>query len=134
MAGRPKTVINEEELKKLCAIQCTDEEIAAWFGCSTKTIQRLRKETGYNDIFTYGHARGRASLRRAQYQAAMKGNVAMLIWLGKVVLGQKETLINEHTGKDGGAIELSHAKAALLRGLVQDTPAIGTAETDSGAQ
>lgn len=26
------------ELERLCAIQCTDEEIAAWFNVSTRTI------------------------------------------------------------------------------------------------
>jgi hypothetical protein len=33
---------------------------------------------------------GRASLRRAQFATALKGNTAMLIWLGKQYLEQRE--------------------------------------------
>jgi hypothetical protein len=35
--------INLAELEKLAAMQCTDEEIAAWFNVSTRTIERRRK-------------------------------------------------------------------------------------------
>jgi hypothetical protein len=33
-AGRKPAQIDLVELAKLCALQCSDEEIAAWFGCS----------------------------------------------------------------------------------------------------
>ena len=36
--------IDLSELERLCAIQCTDEEIGAWFGVSTRTIERRRLE------------------------------------------------------------------------------------------
>lgn len=32
----------------------------------------------------------KTSLRRLQWKKASEGNVAMLIWLGKQILGQKE--------------------------------------------
>ena len=38
--ARPKARIDLVELEKLCAMQCTDEEIAAFFGVSTKTVER----------------------------------------------------------------------------------------------
>jgi hypothetical protein len=36
-------------------------------------------------------ARERVALRRMQWQTAMKGNTRMLIWLGRQVLGQRDT-------------------------------------------
>lgn len=35
------------------------------------------------------------SLRRSQYKKALNGDTTMLIWLGKVYLGQKETVSQE---------------------------------------
>jgi len=35
--------ISQTELEKLAALQCTDEEIASWFGVTTRTIERRRK-------------------------------------------------------------------------------------------
>ena len=43
MLGRPAVEIDAAELERLCALQCTEEEIAAWFGVSKKTIERRRK-------------------------------------------------------------------------------------------
>jgi hypothetical protein len=41
MAKRGATAkIDMEELEKLCAMQATDEEIAAWFGVAARTIER----------------------------------------------------------------------------------------------
>jgi hypothetical protein len=37
---RPKTKIDMAELEKLYGMQCTDEEVAAFFGVSTRTIER----------------------------------------------------------------------------------------------
>ncbi|HMB02936.1 MAG TPA: hypothetical protein VKP69_04240, partial [Isosphaeraceae bacterium] len=37
-----------------------------------------------------GRLRFHASLKRLQFHAAKKGSAALLIWLGKVYLGQRE--------------------------------------------
>jgi len=40
MAKRGTRVnIDLDELAKLCALQCTDEELAAWFKVTTRTIR-----------------------------------------------------------------------------------------------
>jgi hypothetical protein len=44
----------------------------------------------FSDIIQRGQEEGKASLRRMQYQAAVKGNVVMMIWLGKQLLGQRD--------------------------------------------
>lgn len=66
-------------------IHCTMEEMAAVFNCSVQTL-----ENNYLDIIKRGRENGKASLRRMQYLAAQKGNIAMMIWLGKQLLGQRE--------------------------------------------
>lgn len=92
-AGRPRIEIDWEEFDKLCALQCTQEEIAAWFNCSADTIDRRVKETynaNFAEIFAQKAGKGKISLRRKQMSVAQSGNVTMLIWLGKQYLGQSD--------------------------------------------
>lgn len=100
--GRPATKIDKKALQKLCMMHATNEEIGVFFGCSGKTIQRLRKSKEYRDIFEQGEQQGRLTIRRAQFKAAQSGNTAMLIWLGKVMLGQKDKVSTEHTVPNDG--------------------------------
>ncbi len=92
MAPKPKE-INVALVEVLAAVGCTDEEIAANAGCSVRTLQRR-----FAGSIKKGRAKAKASLRRKQYQLAMEGNVAMLIWLGKNLLGQHDAAEVEHTG------------------------------------
>ena len=76
------------ELERLCAIQCTDEEIAAWFNVSTRTIERRRLEPAFAEVMERGKAKGRISVRRLQMKLLEQGNATMGVWLGKQILGQ----------------------------------------------
>ena len=99
--GRPKGTgkpIDIDEVEKLATIQCTDEEIACWFKMARETFSR-NKTPEIQAAIDRGKANGRSSLRRAQYRAAMAGNATMLVWLGKQLLGQKDTVVNEHAGE-----------------------------------
>jgi hypothetical protein len=64
-----------------------NEEIAEFCNVSTKTLQR-----NYVHLIKKGREMGRISLRRAQFEKALGGNVAMQIWLGKQHLDQKEKI------------------------------------------
>lgn len=91
--GAPKKEIKQEAFEALCAIQCTQEEICAVLGVTDKTLNRWCRETygqNFSGVFRKKRLNGKASLRRAQYQTAMKGNSSMLIWLGKQWLGQSD--------------------------------------------
>ena len=112
MAGRPKKELTPGELEKLVAMGCTDVEIAAWFSCNVRTIERKRQEPEYKEIFDNARAVTHVSLRRAQLQAALKGNTSMLIWLGKTMLGQKESVALQHSGTIGEIEEDDKAIAA----------------------
>ncbi len=83
--ARPQLEIDEKDVLKLASMGCTMIEIAAFCDCSVDTIERR-----FADIVAKGKENGKTSLRRLQWQAAQKGNVVMLIWLGKQYLGQKD--------------------------------------------
>lgn len=97
--GRPPLQLDEKIIAGLARIDCTMIEIAAVVGCSVDTLERH-----FAEVIEKNRKDGHASIRRQQYKLAMAGNPTMLIWLGKVQLGQRETVVNEHTGKDGGPI------------------------------
>ena len=62
---RPKIKIDPVELEKLCGMQCTDEEIAGFFGVSARTIARRTDISKYAEIMDNARAKGRISVRRA---------------------------------------------------------------------
>ena len=91
--ARPKKEFDKNEFEKLCGLQCTKEEVCLWFDVTDKTLERWCKETykaGFSEVFAIKRGLGKISLRRYQWQVAEKGNVTMLIWLGKQYLGQKD--------------------------------------------
>src|SRR3954470_6445888 len=99
MSERFKTAeIDLVELEKLASMQCTDEEIAAWFGVSTRTIERKRKDPAFADTISRGKAKGKISLRRSQLKLVEQGNPALAIWLGKQYLGQTDEVRHELNG------------------------------------
>lgn len=79
--------IDAEQVKALAAINCTMDEIAAVLDTSTVTL-RARFLTQIEA----GRAIGKQSLRRYQWEAAKRGNVTMLIWLGRQLLGQTDKI------------------------------------------
>src|SRR2546426_12648984 len=99
MAKRGTTAkIDLVELERLSAMQCTDEEIGAWFGVTTRTIERRRKNAKFADVMNRGKAKGRISVRRAQLKLLEAGNATMGVWLGKNILGQVDEIRHEISG------------------------------------
>ena len=90
--------IDLSELEKLCMMQCTNEEIGAWFGVSSKTIERRRKNRHFAEVMDRGRAKGRVSVRRMQMKMLEQGNATMGVWLGKQLLGQTEHLYPDGNG------------------------------------
>jgi hypothetical protein len=83
--ARPKLKIDDEQVRKLAAINCTNVEMASVLGCDVRTLERRFAAT-----IKDGRAHGVMSLKRKQYEVAMNGNIAMLIWLGKQLMGQTD--------------------------------------------
>lgn len=92
--GRKPTPIDFEEMEKLCAMQCTLVEIAAFFNCSVDTIERAvkaKENMGFAEYFKAKSALGRMSLRRRMFHSAIEdGSVPMMMWLSKQYLGHSE--------------------------------------------
>jgi hypothetical protein len=105
-AGRKTVQIDLEELEKLCRLQCTDEELAAHWGVSVRTIERRRKQAAFREKMERGRAIGRISVRRMLFSQAAKGNTAASIFLAKNLLGYRDVQRNEHSGPDGRPIPI----------------------------
>jgi hypothetical protein len=105
--ARPEAKIDLVELEKLCGMQCTDEEIAAFFGVSTRTIERRRKVKRFSDVMDNAKAKGRVSVRRSLFRMAAKDNVAAAIFLSKNLLGYRDVVNTEHSGLAGGPIQIA---------------------------
>lgn len=88
--GRPKIEIDEELLYKLATIHCTMREMVDIMGVSQDTLKR-----NFAHIIDKGKSDGKMRLRRKQVEVAMSGNHTMLIWLGKQMLGQSESPVND---------------------------------------
>ncbi len=98
--ARPKLKLDESLIERLAAIHCPITEIAAALNCSVDTLER-----NYAGLIAKGKERGRTSLRRTQWDAAMKGNVVMMIWLGKQLLGQSDKM--DKTISTSGSLEIT---------------------------
>jgi hypothetical protein len=86
------------ELEKLCTLQCTDEELAALFNLTTRTIERRRKRKSFAEVMARGKAKGRISVRRMQMKLLENGNATMGVWLGKNILGQTDEAHHQFEG------------------------------------
>jgi hypothetical protein len=101
----PEDEFDWAEFEKLCMIQCTRDELIAWFCVSPMTMDRRVQERygrNFGDVWAEKRRGGHISLRRSQWQKALGGSTAMLIWLGKNILGQSDNPIN--TNGDGDVI------------------------------
>ena len=88
--ARPRKQINLQQVEALATIGATDDEIATVLGISTDTVGRRKKDNpGFKEALKRGRDKGKVTLRRLQWKSAQAGNVAMLIFMGKQLLGQK---------------------------------------------
>jgi hypothetical protein len=110
---REEIEINLDSLEKLCRLNCTHDEIAAYFNVSTKTVQRRYKDDAdFAAAVDKGKAHGRLSLRRQQMKLVEDGNPTMAIWLGKQLLGQTDKQeIDQYNHGDKISIEIVNPDA-----------------------
>ncbi len=119
---RPK--IKLSQLRNLAELQCTQTEVCKFFRIASSTFKDLLEtDERAKTAWEQGQQQGKISLRRTQLKLAQK-NASMAIFLGKQYLDQKDTVVNEHTGKDGGPIQtfdlakLDHGERQELRKLL----------------
>lgn len=91
--GRPPAIIDDErtmkQLEGLGAIMATTKEMAAVLRVDETTFIRfLNEHPPAREAIKKGNGDILTSLRRKQVTVALRGSVAMLIWLGKQHLEQ----------------------------------------------
>lgn len=101
-SGRKLAPIDPKVVEGMAGVGATNVEIADFLGLDESTV---RARCG--DVLTKARAGLKVRLRRAQMTAALGGNPAMLIWLGKQALGQKDKHELEHTGEGGGPLSVA---------------------------
>lgn len=86
IVGRDRKIIDPKQVETYASLGCKESEIAVLLGVDKNTLRynfKTELEKGQTDL--------KMSLRRKQIQVALEGNVTMLIWLGKNMLGQSDT-------------------------------------------
>lgn len=128
-AAHEKFVFDERQLRALCRIHSTDEEMAAVLGCSVSLIEKRRaKDPWFQDIERTERQLGRASHRRdlhllagkANKPGAPKGAITALIFIAKQPadrggLGMADRVQNEVTLPQ---LDPTNAKAMLNQRLL----------------
>lgn len=87
--GPNRKVIPPDEVYHLASLGCSVVEMADWFGVSQSTLKY-----NFGEYIKKGKEHIKNRLRDAQIKLALNGNAAMLIWLGKNMLGQSDTPVN----------------------------------------
>ena len=131
--ARKRIEIDPEQVRALARLGCTWDEIAGGLKIARTTLVVRMKEKKFRDAYDQGVAEGDVSLRRAQYDSAMKGKTGMLVWLGKNRLQQvdKVETVNETIIHDGtGALE--KLTGALDRLAARGGSTGGTAGSNTG--
>ena len=90
--GRPKTNLDLADLEKICRLNCTMPEIAAFFDIPLRTLEdKYTNDEAVRRSIDKGRNQGKLSLRRKQLQILDEtNNPTMAIWLGKQLLGQRD--------------------------------------------
>ena len=85
VVGRQKIIVPPDEIEHLASLGCTDKEIADYFQVNENTLRY-----NFSVYLTKGRHQLRTTLRQAQLRHALNGSAALLIWLGKNILGQTD--------------------------------------------
>jgi hypothetical protein len=130
---RKKIEIDPEMVRGLARIGATWDEIAGILGIARTTLAVRMREKKFRDAYEQGVAEGDVSIRRAQYDSAMKGKTGMLVWLGKNRLNQTDRVEthNETTIHDGGNA-LDKLTGAIDRLSARSGSGDGSAGADTG--
>jgi len=128
--GRPQMEINWEDFDKLCAIQCSEQEIAAWYKCHIDTIYiHVKRKHGmtFPEYFAQKRVGGKVSLRRKMWQQALAGDRVLLLFLAKNHLNMSDNgptdgkpLVMVQTGNDTIVYETNWGSANESSAIADD--------------
>jgi hypothetical protein len=127
VVGRDKKVIPPEEVFKLSALGCRDEEIADWFGIKRDTLKR-----NFTAELIKGKEAVKQTLRRAMLANAIENNnAAVQIFLAKNLLGMSDNGMTSDANEPLPWIE-GDVQEFETEEVLEDTNEVnGSPETDS---
>ncbi len=97
--GRPKIKIDWEHIAELSKIGCSGVEICESLGIANRTLYErclLDNNIDFSHFMQRNKAKGDSLLKIAQFEKAISGDNTMLIWLGKIRLGQTDKIVAEN--------------------------------------
>ena len=108
MITKPKIHIDLKQVESLAANGLTQEQIACALGISETTLhQRKRDSADFAAAIKRGKAKGIALVTNKLMESIKGGNMTGMIFFLKTQAGWKETNVQEHTGANGGAIQVN---------------------------
>ena len=111
MITKPKIHIDLKQVESLAANGLTQEQIACALGISESTLhQRKRDSADFAAAIKRGKAKGIALVTNKLMESIKGGNMTGMIFFLKTQAGWKETNVQEHTGANGGAIEIKQTQ------------------------
>jgi hypothetical protein len=94
-----------KRIRMYAGLGITQEQIGTLIGKNVDTLRTYCKPD-----LDAGAAEAKAKVGGAIVKAALNGNMTAAIFYAKTQMGWKETVVNEHTGKDGDAIKIDQVK------------------------
>lgn len=120
MAGRPAKTLNDEQKAQVEALAAylTQDQIADYFGVGRTTFAAMiERDSGISERYKKGKAKAIAMTAQGLLRKARDGDLGAICFYLKTQAGWRETQKLEHSGPDGGPIEISDAKAKLAAKL-----------------
>lgn len=118
MAGRPRIELTDEqvvEVEKLAAYLSLDQ-IADFLGIGASTLdRRLADDERVRKAYDRGRAKAIKEVAKGLLRQALEGNLNAQTFYLRTQAGWKETQRTEHTGADGGPVELTQVSDEELR-------------------
>ena len=106
MITKPKIHIDLKQVESLAANGLTQEQIASALGISERTLRSRKGEIAdFANAIKRGKAKGIALVTNKLMESIKGGNMTGMIFFLKTQAGWKETNVQEHTGKDGTALQ-----------------------------
>lgn len=134
--GRPRIVLSEtqcQEVETLAALLSQDQ-IADYLGIARNTFRAIcEREPEVLARYKKGKAKAIAHVANGLLQKARSGDTTSVIFYLKTQAGWRETASIEHSGPDGGPIDLSGARRRLENYLDGVAERIGLDDEDQGS-
>ena len=108
--GRPEISMSEAQIDQVESLSAvlTQAQMADFFGFSERTFRNLmERDERVDAAYKRGKAKAIGSIAQSLLKQARSGNTSAMMFYLKTQAGWRETNRLEHTGADGGKLEIS---------------------------